>query len=126
MKKILLTILLLISTAVLAEPLIMQTATQRVDGRSLGLSEISGHNIYCGTTSGTYGDANFVAGAALPDTIIDTVPGVVVGTNYCVVTTVDISGLESDYSANEVQVIVSLPRPKPPTITEGMIINTTL
>jgi len=39
----------------------MQTATQRENGSSLGLSEIKGHNIYCGTATGVYGDAKFIA-----------------------------------------------------------------
>ena len=103
----------------------MQTATQRENGSSLGLSEIKGHNIYCGTATGVYGDAKFIAGAQLPDTTVNPIPGIVLGTNYCVVTTVDINGLESVYS-NEFQVEVIQSLPKPPTIPAGTVINTTL
>jgi len=115
----------MISTSAFAAVLTMQTATEREDGSPLGLSEIKGHNIYCGTSTGAYGNANFVAGAQLPDTVVDPIPGIVLGTNYCVVTTVDIDGRESVYS-NEFQVVATKSNPKQPMIPAGLIINTTL
>lgn len=117
-------ILSLVATAVLAAEITGTTPTQREDNTPLGLSEIAGFRIYCGTTPGDYPDMVYLPGATLPDTIWNTDslnrPS---GSSYCVITTLDIDGRESRYS-NEVTLLVeSKALPKPPTIVPNQVIK---
>ena len=67
----------------------------RTDGEPLSLSDIDGYRLYYGKHKGEY-----VKGADIKDGAAQkaTVTGVPVGKYYVVMTTYDISGIESDYS----------------------------
>lgn len=122
-KKILPFVLIMIATTAIAElvQFSAQTPTQREDNSPLGLSEIEGFHIHCGTVQGNYTGDVFIAGATLPETAwnID----LSIGTHYCVVTTQDIDGRLSQYS-NEVTVVIEgKSRPNPPMIPPNTIIR---
>lgn len=74
------------------------TPTEREGGTPLPLDEIAGFNMYCGPQVGNYPYSQFFAGATVPLTrfTITTLP--IVGTNYCVFTTLDTDGREGSYS----------------------------
>ena len=68
----------------------------RADGTPLSLSDIDGYHVYYGTSAGSYpNQLNVVDGTAQSATITD----IPVGTYYIVMTTYDVTGLESVYSA---------------------------
>jgi len=124
MKK-LLPLLLLISASVHAAGLEFPVATQRTDNTKLDVSEIKGHKVYCGTASGTYDNWAFFAGATAPKTTIETIPFLKIGTNYCILVTVDVDGRESDKS-EEFVLEVTANTPPPPTAVTAKIIKSVL
>ena len=68
----------------------------RADGTPLSLSDIDGYHVYYGTSAGSYpNQLNVADGTAQSATITD----IPVGTYYIVMTTYDVTGLESVYSA---------------------------
>jgi VCBS repeat-containing protein len=69
--------------------------TEREDGTSISMSEIAGYRVYYGTAEGDYTDQVEVAGGS---TMQVTLPNLVSGTYYIVVTTYDTDGRESAYS----------------------------
>ena len=133
MKKILLTFVVMLFTVsvIAATTTGLKTATERENGVALGLSEIEGHKMYCGTVEGdlnaAYSFEKWYPGATLPDTkvIIVDIP---VGTYYCHFTTMDIDTRESKISANYITLINEAKAlPKPPMVTPEVIrIITTL
>jgi len=123
--KQLIFLLALFTTTVLADfTTTGQTPTQREDNRALGLSEIAGFNMYCGTIDGDYQDKTFFPGATLPDTTW-IVTGLAVGTHYCVVTTLDIDDRESTYSNMMTLINDGKALPKPPLIAPNQVITIT-
>lgn len=128
MKKSILAgfLLLMVAVAAVADFSVTgQTPTQRMDNTALGLSEISGFNMYCGATVGDYqAGPTFFAGATLPDTTW-LVTGLDAGTHYCVFTTVDIDARESVYSEMITLVNEGKALPKPPLIAPNQVITVT-
>jgi hypothetical protein len=78
--------------------------SQRVDGKTLSVSEIDGYRIYYGTSPGDYDSVLSVDDPYTFTLRIDDLPA---GTYYFAMTTVDTNGLESDYSAETVRTVVS-------------------
>ena len=70
--------------------------TTRADGSPLTMSDIEGFRIHYGNTPGGYTDTVTVTGGSAVTTTISNLPA---GTYYLVMTAYDVSGLESDYSA---------------------------
>jgi hypothetical protein len=68
----------------------------RADGTPLSLSDIDGYHIYYGTSAGNYPNRIDVADGTAQATTITDMP---VGTYFLVMTTYDVSGLESVYSS---------------------------
>jgi len=68
----------------------------RADGTPLSLADIEGYHIYYGTSAGNYLNQLDVTDGTAQAATITHLP---VGTYYLVMTTYDISGLESDYSS---------------------------
>jgi len=68
----------------------------REDGNALAIGEIAGYTLYYGTTQGNYPNSVDINDAY---TTSATVSGLSVGTYYFVLTTRDITGLESGYSS---------------------------
>jgi len=68
----------------------------RADGTPLSLSEISGYKVYYGNTPGYYPNSVDITDGSLQSA---TLTGVPIGSYYVAMTTVDMSGLESAYSA---------------------------
>ena len=121
MKKLLTILALALSFNAYAETILIETATERVDNTSMGLSEIQGHNMYCGAVDGDYPDRAFFAGATLPNTEI-VVDGLIAGTHYCVFTTLDINGLESVKSVSQkIFIVEEKALPKPPVVIQETI-----
>ena len=126
-KSILAILLMAFALVAIADfPVSLITATERENGEPLGLSEIKGHNMYCGDVLGTYDDPPvFFAGATLPTTDI-IITNVTIGTHYCVFTTVDIDERESVYSAGHKTLVhVGKYRPNPPLVRDEVIEQTT-
>jgi hypothetical protein len=74
----------------------------RADGTPLSLADIDGYHIYYGTSANNYPNQLDVAnGTAQTVTITD----IQVGTYYIVMTTYDVSGLESTYSSMAIKTI---------------------
>ncbi|MCK4500845.1 hypothetical protein KAU11_10120 [Candidatus Babeliales bacterium] len=117
-------ILLLLSFTAIAETVdpviadasvVLTTPTQREDNTALGVSEIQGFNLYCGSISGDYQSQSNHPGATLPETIIAfSLQGD--GDYYCAVTTVDIDGRESLYSNEIALTVKTVGNPKAPII----------
>jgi hypothetical protein len=126
MKHLLSAILLLmplVAIGVTAQwPVSGTTPTQREDNTSLGLSEIDGFNMYCGTVIGAYTDKTFFPGATLPTTKW-LVTGLAVGTHHCVFKTLDIDGRESAESAHITLINEGKAVPKPPLIAPNQVIT---
>ena len=78
--------------------------SQRVDGKTLSMSEIDGYRIYYGTSPGDYDSVLSVDNPYTFRLRIDDLPA---GTYYFAMTTVDTNGLESDYSVETVKTVVS-------------------
>ena len=76
--------------------------TQRMNGDSLSSSEISAYRVYYGTSSGAYANTKDVStgSSCVAATCTTTITGLS-GTYYFVVTAIDNSSYESDFS-NEV------------------------
>lgn len=87
-----------------AASLSWRAPAERVDGETLPLTEIAGYRIYYGTRSGQYDFQVRIDDAYTSSLTIDDLP---VGTYYFVMTTVDVNGLESGYSAEAVKVVQS-------------------
>ncbi|TCK18199.1 putative Ig domain-containing protein [Thiogranum longum] len=68
----------------------------REDGNALAVGEIAGYTLYYGTAPGDYPNSVDISDAS---TTSATVTGLPLGTYYFVLTTTDISGLESGYSS---------------------------
>jgi hypothetical protein len=69
--------------------------SERTDGTSLSLSEISGYKVYYGTSEGNYTNSISVNDGSATSAIVANLP---VGTYYMVVTSRDNVGRESGYS----------------------------
>ncbi len=69
----------------------------REDGSPLSLSEISGYRIYYGTSAGNYTQSVQVNNSAATE---HTISGLTPATYHFVVTTLDVDGMESDYSTS--------------------------
>lgn len=68
----------------------------RADGTPLSLSDIDGYRIYFGTSTGSYPNQIDLTDATAQAATITDLPA---GTYYLVMTTYDVSGLESAYSS---------------------------
>ncbi len=68
----------------------------RTDGTPLSLSEIAGYRVYYGTSPGNYPNYIDINDGSLQSA---TLKGVPVGTYYVAMSTLDTSGLASNYSA---------------------------
>jgi len=68
----------------------------RADGTPLSLSDIDGYHVYYGTSAGSYPNQLNVADGTAQSATITNIP---VGTYYIVMTTYDVGGRESVYSA---------------------------
>jgi len=68
----------------------------RADGTPLSLSDIDGYHVYYGTSAGSYPNQLNVADGTAQSATITNIP---VGTYYLVMTTYDVGGRESVYSA---------------------------
>jgi len=101
------------------------TATAREDTTALGLSEIKGHNRYCGRNLGDYQESMFFPGATLPATTI-VMGDLTDGIWFCVFTTLDINNRESTYSATTEVVVDDKALPNSPdnTVKKLQIIRT--
>ena len=87
----------------LASPALSWIApSEREDGSGLSLSEIAGYHIYYGTESGNYQSKIDVNDGSAVDAQISGIPR---GTYYIALTTIDVDGRESAYSA---EVIVTV------------------
>lgn len=75
--------------------------SERSDGAALSLSEIAGFRIYFGTESGGYSNTIDIDSDET-QVIFDGVPS---GVYYVVMTTIDSDGLESTFSAPEIEVV---------------------
>jgi len=125
MKKLLL--LLLISVSAIASINFSWVApSEREDNTPLSLSEIGGYNIYCGTEVGVYpimipiGDPTATS-ATLENSELP------LGTNYCVMTTVDTEFRESLFSnVITVEMVLDKANPKPPFIPIGTTMTVTI
>jgi fibronectin type 3 domain-containing protein len=71
----------------------------REDNSVLVLSEIAGFRIYYGVTSGDYSNAIDIDDHTATQAVLDGLPS---GTYFVAVTTVDVDGRESTYSAEVV------------------------
>ncbi len=76
--------------------------SERDDGTSISMAEISGYRIYYGTTQGTYTEQIDVNDGNVDQATLDNLTS---GTYYLVLTTVDIDGRESTYSDEVVRII---------------------
>jgi hypothetical protein len=70
--------------------------SKRADGTPLSLSDINGYHIYYGASSGNYPNVVDVADGSTTTT---TISGIAPGTYYLVMTTYDVNGRESGFSA---------------------------
>jgi len=70
--------------------------TTRADGTPLALTDIDGYHIYYGDLPGNYTSTMTIANGSATAATVNNLP---VGTYYLVMTTYDINGLESGYSA---------------------------
>ena len=68
---------------------------EREDGTAISMAEIAGYRVYYGTTQGSYPNKVDVPGG---NTMQVTLSGLVAGTYYIVVTTMDRDGRESAFS----------------------------
>lgn len=120
-KAFMVAVLMAITLAAIADYTVVGvTPTERMDNSPLGLSEISGFNMYCGATVGNYPDKTFFPGATLPNTTV-IIPSLAIGTHYCVLRTLDIDGRESDNSNYVTLINDGKARPKPMTIAPDQV-----
>jgi hypothetical protein len=112
-------------TTALADDLVLTTPTQREDNSPLGLSEIAGIGIYCGTSAESLGERElFYDAVTLPETVIPAslfdFPG---GAWLCRATVKDIDGRESKFSNMfALQIDMRLP-PKAPGIEPNTTVD---
>ena len=74
----------------------------REDNSVLVLSDIAGFRIYYGTSSGDYSNSIYIGDHTATQAVLDGLPS---GTYFVAVTTVDVNGRESLYSA---EVVITL------------------
>lgn len=75
--------------------------SEREDGTALSLSEIASFRIYYGTESGSYSDTISIDDPSATQTVFVGVPS---GSYFAVMTSIDIYGRESSFSAPEIEV----------------------
>lgn len=68
----------------------------RADGSPLSLAEIGGYRVYYGTTEGDYPNSIDVSDGSAVEVTLNDLP---LGSYYIVVTTYDVAGRESEFSA---------------------------
>jgi len=100
--------------------------SEREDNTPISLSEIAGYNIFCGTEVGVYPIMIPIPDGSSTGTVLEN-SELPLGTNYCVMTTVDTDSRESQYS-NIIVVEMTLEKspPKPPFIAIGTLVEVTI
>ena len=93
--------------------------SEREDNTPISLSEIAGYNIFCGTEVGVYPIMIPVAGGSTTSHSLANAD-LPLGTNYCVITTLDTDMRESQYSSIiTVDMVLDKTNPKPPFVPIG-------